>query len=215
MATKYFIGLDLGKKQDPAAVAVVRGERADIDRTLMTLARMAPKPEALYTLVHVERVPLETPYHSIVRTVCALRHNPVFQQTLGEALPSVIEDAGGVGSVVSEMFKRAQAVPRDILTVPGAGYTRHPDGTHHVAKRRLVDILRVLAEARPVRLRLGERLADAPALRRELETFDETFRDTGHLTYSARVQEHDDMILALAYACWWAETWGWKEITTY
>jgi hypothetical protein len=43
-------------------------------------------------------------------------------------------------------------------------------------------------------------------LRRELEFFDETFRETGHLTYSARLREHDDMILALAYACWFGET---------
>jgi hypothetical protein len=79
----------------------------------------------------------------------------------------------------------------------------------------LVDVLRVLAEARPVRLRLGDRLADAPALRRELEFFDETFRETGHLTYSARVRENDDMLLSLAYACWFGETWLRREAVVY
>lgn len=211
MATTYVIGLDLGKKQDPAAVAVVRVERPAPVHPHHARTPPGARPEAVHTVVHIERVPLGTPYESIVKTVCAVREDPVFRPTLGDPRPTLVEDAGGVGSAVSEMFKRSGVVPRDILTVPGVGYTQAPDGTHHVAKRRLVDVLRVVSEARPVRLELGPRLADAPALRRELESFDETFRETGHLTYSARVQEHDDMILALAYAVWWGEHVGRRQ----
>jgi hypothetical protein len=215
MATRYILGLDLGKKQDPAAVAVVRWEREERPHPHPSTVYPGSRPEAIHTVVHIERVPLGTPYESIVSTVCALRQNPVFRTSLADPLPTLVEDAGGVGSAVSEMFKRAGVMPRDIITVPGVGYTQAPDGTHHVAKRRLVDALRVVSEARPVRLRLGDRLADAPALRRELEFFDETFRETGHLTYSARVREHDDMILALAYAVWWGEAWRSREVVVY
>jgi hypothetical protein len=173
MATKYILGLDLGKKRDPAAVAVVRWERADAAHPHTapgapdsSAAAVFPvvgwRPEATYSVVHVERVPLGTAYEAIVKTVCELREHPLFRPTLGAPLPPVVEDAGGVGSAVSEMFRRAGVIPVDVLTIPGVGYTRDPDGTHHVSKKRLVDVLRVLSEARPVRLRLGDRLADAP-----------------------------------------------------
>jgi hypothetical protein len=215
LVTKYIIGLDLGKKQDPAAVAVVRQQRPRPVHPHEAPTYPGSLAEPVYTVVHVERVPLGTPYHEIVRVVCALRHSPIFRTTLSDELPTLVEDAGGVGTAVSEQFRRAGVLPRDIITVPGSSYTLAPDGTHHVSTKRLVDALRVVSEARPVRLELGERLADAPALRRELEFFDETFRETGHLTYSARVRENDDMILSLAYAVWWGELWRRRQVMVY
>jgi hypothetical protein len=215
LMTKYLIGLDLGKKQDPAAIAVVRWQRPRPVHPQTSLSYPGSRPEAIYTVMHIERVPLGTTYESIVKVVCALRHNPIFRAVPPTTPPTLVEDAGGVGAVVSEMFRRAGVFPRDIITVPGLGYTQALDGTHHVAKKRLVDALRVVSEARPVRLELGPRLADGPALRRELQTFDENFRETGHLVYSARVQEHDDMILAIAYAVWWGEQWLGKAMVIY
>jgi hypothetical protein len=135
VATKYILGLDLGQKRDPAAVAVVRWERAGAVHAHTSLTYPGARAEAIYTVVHIERVPLGTPYESIVQTVCALRQNPLFRPTLGAPLPPLVEDCGGVGSAVSEMFRRAGTIPHDILTVPGVGYTRDPETGRTTSRR--------------------------------------------------------------------------------
>ena len=58
-----------------------------------------------------------------------------------------------------------------------------------------------------MRLALGERLPFAAEVRAEMQTFTSRINhETAHESFAAwREQAHDDLILALALACWWGE----------
>jgi len=53
-------------------------------------------------------------------------------------------------------------------------------------------------------LRFAAALRDAPSLRDELLDFRRHLSDAGRATYQARAGKHDDLVLAVAIACWWA-----------
>ena len=81
----YFLGLDLGQKQDPAALAVV-------EKT----------PELRLMVRYVERAPLGTPYPRVVDWVRQVATN---RQIAGRCELAV--DATGVGNPVVEMLRAA------------------------------------------------------------------------------------------------------------
>jgi hypothetical protein len=80
---EYFLGLDLGQMRDHTAVAVVtyddiRKEDAALAEKLYKLGhRRVPEeelPEAHLEVVHLERMPLGTPYLEVVRRMRTLLH---------------------------------------------------------------------------------------------------------------------------------------------
>ena len=92
---RYNIGLDLGKRRDHAAIAIL--ERVD--------HRSAYAAPTLGTLnvVHLERIPLGTPYTTVVAAVQRLVNTPILQ---GQCALAV--DATGVGGPVVDMLRRGQ-----------------------------------------------------------------------------------------------------------
>src|SRR5687767_6312437 len=74
----------------------------------------------------------------------------------------------------------------------------------HVPKRDLVSNLQVLLQSE--RLKIAGDLPEAAALLRELRSFRVTISTAGNDTYAAwRENDHDDMVLAVALACWQGE----------
>ncbi|MBA3520027.1 MAG: hypothetical protein H0T75_20860 [Rhizobiales bacterium] len=53
-------------------------------------------------------------------------------------------------------------------------------------------------------LKFSDALADADAMSEELRDFRRKVSDAGRSTYAARVGRHDDLVLAVAIAVWWA-----------
>jgi hypothetical protein len=78
-------------------------------------------------------------------------------------------------------------------------------GTYHVPKRTLVS--RAVAPFEGKRLKIARNMRLVPELVRELENFKVKVNlQTAHDSYEAwRESDHDDLVLALALACWWAE----------
>jgi hypothetical protein len=73
-----------------------------------------------------------------------------------------------------------------------------------VPKRDLISTMSVLLEQR--RLRIPRSLPIADLLTKELQEFKRTVTKVGNDTYAAERDQHDDMVLALALACWY---WEW------
>ena len=95
MNTTFFVGLDLGKKHDPTAVAVV--ERIDRARAFQgsEFHRLAVR--------HVERVPLGTaPYPRVVERVRRIVQSPTLRGRCALAV-----DATGVGEPVVDLLRDA------------------------------------------------------------------------------------------------------------
>jgi hypothetical protein len=189
--TDHVIGLDLGQAQDYTALAVL--ERS-----------AAPGEPPAYAVRHLRRFPLGTPYTAVVPAVAALAvEHPL------SGCP-VVADQTGVGRAVVDALRAAEPRPRVVAVTITGGHkaTCEKDGCdehHAVPKKELVGVLQLLLQGR--RLKVAASLPEAAVLTRELQAFrSKVSVATGHESFEAwRERDHDDLVLAVALACWWAE----------
>src|SRR5882724_11127093 len=87
-----YIGLDLAQKRDHSAIAVVEKDESAMG--------WMPRPFQGFNIRHLERMPLRTPYASVVARVREVVRAP----QLGHR-KRVVADATGVGAPVVEMLK--------------------------------------------------------------------------------------------------------------
>ena len=196
---KYFVGLDLGQAADFTALCVL--EKISPAKPAYQVIRGSSWPEQgakTYHLRHLERVKLGTPYPEIVSRA----------RQVMEALPKtgtfLIVDATGCGRPVFDMFKKENLNPVGI-TIHGGGAVTRASGLINVPKRDLVGVLQVLFQSG--RLKVAESLPDAKTFIDELLNFKVKINTkTAHDSYEAwREGIHDDLVLAVALAAWYAE----------
>ena len=190
MATNdFFCGVDLGQSADYTAVAIIE--------------RVHGEGLSTYHLRHLERPKLGTPYRAIARHVAKLLDAKPLK-----GLTTLVVDATGVGQPVVELLQSEGLSPVAVTIHGGQGVTVTPTGLG-VPKRDLVATLQVLLQTQ--RLLVAEGLREAPALVQEMLAFRVTIdAKTAHDTYGNdwRVNPHDDLVLAVALACWHAERTG-------
>ncbi len=208
----YIVGLDLGQAQDYTAIAVVQrimppwpeGQPRSVPFSMGSAYRgMMPVKDtrkATYHLGHLERYPLGTRYPAIVAAACDLmRRAPLTRET------PLVADYTGVGRAVVDMFTGTGVRPIALTITGGDEVIR--DGNYHVKvpKRDLVSTLDVLFQSE--RLRIAEDLEAAPIFVNELLNFRRKVDlKTAHDSYEAwRESIHDDLVLAVAMACWYGE----------
>src|SRR5580704_7056784 len=150
----YFIGLDLGQKQDYSAVAVVeREERWPEFRSA--------GPRRLHVR-HLERLALGTPYAAVVRRVSEMARGPVLR---GDC--RLVVDATGVGAPVVEMLRAARLPCRlTAVTITGGDHARGRGEDWNVPKKDLLGCVQVLLEGGD--LKIQRNLSEAATLLREL-----------------------------------------------
>jgi hypothetical protein len=188
LPTEYVVGLDLGQAHDFTAIAVaeVVGGRLGNDRGTLS-----------YAVRHLERV-RGKPYPEIVRRVGALLATPELR---GNA--RLVVDSTGVGRPVVDLLRQAGLSPVAV-TITGGDIVTHEGREYRVPKRDLVAAVQVLLQGR--RLRVAEKLPEAQLLTDELQNFQIKLTATAHDVYGAwREGTHDDLVLAVALACWWGE----------
>src|SRR5216684_2488894 len=108
MNNNYYVGLDLGQKGDPSAIAVVEEwweAVGGVDRVTYEL-RTTRRLDVRY----LERVPLGTPYPEVVEQVCDLVRSPELK---GRCV--LVVDSTGVGAPVVDLLRRA---PLEAWLVP-------------------------------------------------------------------------------------------------
>jgi hypothetical protein len=192
----YLVGLDLGKKQDYSAVAVV--EREDRQRAFL------PAQFQSMRVQYLERMALGTPYVEVVNRVGAILAHPLLQHNCRLAV-----DATGVGAPVLEMLRAARLPCRPTaVTVTGGEHAHGGGGEWSVPKKDLMAGLLVLLENGE--LRIPRELDEAGTLLKELMDVKFNQRSGGRVAMGAEgYGQHDDLAFALALACWRARQ---KEI---
>jgi hypothetical protein len=191
----YYLGLDLGQRQDFSAIAVV--ER----RERQSSAFAPPELDSLAVRL-LERVPLGTPYPEVVDRVRTIAQ---MQELRGHCCVAV--DATGVGAPVVDLLRSA-GIGCEIcaVTITGgekaqssgswAGVTRWS-----VPKQDLIAGMQVLLEKRELRIAHG--LRTRGDLVRELLDMRATTVRGGRVRIGADgCGEHDDLVIAVALACW-------------
>jgi hypothetical protein len=220
----YILGVDLGQAQDYTALTVL--ERTAVDTGKVTVThrpisvsyrfgeRVGSKPhfqrdtspvyENHYAASYLERLPTGTPYPAQVERVKAL-HDRLKDDTGGA--PLLVVDQTGVGRPVVDMLRAAELKPVAVTITGGDAVSR--DGLdYRVPKRDLVSVVQVLLQSE--RLKIARALPEAQTLTSELLAFKVSISLKGHDSYGNdvgpwRENPHDDLVLAVALACWYGE----------
>ena len=140
---------------------------------------------------HLERLPLGTPYPKVVERI----------GNLVDKLPgaALVVDATGVGRAVLDQMREVVLNPVAV-TITGGRYTSSDGLMWRVPKRALLRPLVAATEAG--RLKVAKGLREAEALQRELQTFQRRITERGNNAFEG-AGEHDDLVIAVALACWW------------
>lgn len=186
------IGVDLGQINDHSALAIV--ERLE-EQSASELAGLTVLDH--HHVRYLKRWDLGTEYKQVVKDTGDLMRR-------GNLLDAVIViDATGVGKKVAELFLQAHRMgelgtywPRPFVITGGREITHEV-----VPKRELVGTMQTLLQSG--RLKIADSLTFADQLKRELLNFKVKTSPTGQDTYeAARDGIHDDIVLAVALACW-------------
>jgi hypothetical protein len=177
---RFFVGVDLGQVHDPTAIAVI--EASDVLRVR-----------------YLERIALGTPYAGVVEQV----RNVSCAKVL-DGRCRVMVDATGVGRPVVEMLQSVklggELVP---VMVTGGRKQSLQDGFYKVPKVDLIRRVQTLLENG--HLQIADGLREGRALMREITQIKARSCDSGHEQVAAwRHGEHDDLVFAVALACWGA-----------
>ena len=124
----------------------------------------------------------------------------------------LVIDRTGVGRAVYDLFVEAGLDPIGITITSGDNEHRESDRSGwRVSKLALVSRLQALLHAGE--LKIAKSLPEAPALAAELQDFRATISESGTAQFGARSGRHDDLVLALACATWWAARNEGNEVT--
>jgi hypothetical protein len=177
----FYVGLDLGQKRDHAAIAVIEKE---------------PGAEVL-KVRHLERIALGTSYPRVVQRVQTLVTD---DKLAGQCALAV--DGTGVGAPVVDLLREARlGCELAAVTISSGERESFVGGMHSVPKRDLISNVQVLLEQGE--LKIARDLRDGAALMRELLDVKMTLGGNGHVRLGADGSgEHDDLVIALALACW-------------
>jgi len=188
------IGVDVGQVHDATAIVVVETYRPE------------PEPPAfkyleLRHVVHwCDKVPLGTNYVDVADEVARVVKRAA---SLGHAI--LVVDNTGVGRPFTDLLGHKAGISMRTVTFT-SGESESQDGTygHRVPKRDLMTALRLVIETH--RITVMPTCPFRADLMTELQNIDFTIAErTGHDRYEAAPGFHDDLVMALALAIWWAE----------
>lgn len=199
---RFIVGVDLGQSNDPTAISVIH-------HTVTASGEVTLGYPDPYTVVvnevaqvrfdvrHLERIPLGTPYPEIADYLDnLLRRAPLYNQA------DLVLDYTGVGRAVSDIFEERGLNPKKVAITAGNDVQRQGADRWHVPKSALISS--VDAKLHTGELRFAANLKDAGALAEELKDFQRKVTEAGRSSFNAREGKHDDLILSIAIALWWA-----------
>ncbi len=213
----YYLGLDLGQSADYTALAIIEEpvwlagrwvspapmDRSYYDHVQEEMARGGGRPpNPPLSVRHLERFELGTRYTEIVERVGQIAHAP----PLVEKPCCLLVDKTGVGAAVLDAFEHSGIRPTAITIHGGSAVSADPQRRgYRVPKRDLVTAVQVLLQTG--RLKIAAGLPEASTLRKELLNFRVKIDPkTAHDSYEHwREGDHDDLVLAVAMACWFRE----------
>jgi len=187
------IGVDIGQKVDPTAIAVVEAKRRDV-------------AEWAFLTRHLERLSLGTPFRDAAQrtseVVAGVRDRMLAAgERLERGAVTVNVDATGVGAPIVEMLKERieskACTIRAVYFTHGDRLTRREDGLS-LGKAYLVSRMQALIQTGRIDL---PRTREAKELAEELLDYEIRVDEDANDKYGAfKVGAHDDLVTALGLA---------------
>ena len=196
---QYYLGVDFGSQQDYTAMALVRRNEVIKARTDAVGVLKQDDVVVEYQLIFLERIELGTAYHLVVDRIQSILRD---QDVRGEII--VIPDATGVGIPIVQMMRRQGISPMAPVTIHGGSETSRTKTGYNVPKRDLVSSLVMVVQSR--RMKIASDIKYRAQLVHEMQSFTMKTTAKDSDTYEALMEkDHDDLVLALAMAIWYAE----------
>jgi hypothetical protein len=198
--TGWVVGVDLGQASDPTAIAVLEHIRGVLDPNSeyerhTNTGQLPQTPAERVNVRHLQRLPLGLPYPAQVQAVKDLMARAPLS---GAAL---VLDSTGVGRAVGDIFTDAGLRHQAVTITAGSDVAPAGRDRWHVSKTHLISVVDAMLHTGT--LRFASALSEASAMKDELRDFRRKLSDAGRATYAARTGAHDDLVLAVAIACWW------------
>lgn len=192
---RFILGLDLGQASDFTALALLRRLAFNLPHEGTPYGTIPRR----YDCLAIKRWPLGTSYTEIVASVNKTLERP---ELAGNS--DLIVDATGVGRPVVDMLRKAK-LPTKLrpVTITAGASESIAHGYWNVAKIILVSTTNILLQQK--RLKFAERMPEVGLLIKELQNYRVKVTAAANETFNAREGQHDDLVLALALACWWGE----------
>jgi len=190
-----FIGVDIGQKRDPTAVAVVEAFKERVGDGW---------PVYTFETRHLERLPLNTDYPSVASRIVEIAERIRARQLPVNLKPpriTIIVDATGVGAPVVDLLR--QRLYGTSITLTEATFT-HGDRLNgktgqakmSVGKAYLVSRMQALFQTGRIKLPKGH--SEAAALTDELMNYEIKIDENANDRYGAfKTGKHDDLVTAL------------------
>jgi hypothetical protein len=189
----YWVGVDLGQKQDYSAIAVV--DREVIVGTRRNPATWELDKKTVYTVRYLERLPLGTSYLDVAARVARLSRDIRMTNKC-----ELVVDATGVGAPVIDVLRRARTgCNLYAVTITGGDHEQCTTHGYQVPKRDLVIGLDLMLEAGTLEISAGLEMGEE--MLAELRAMEVSVSGRGHERFEA-TRTHDDLVLATALACW-------------
>lgn len=198
------LGVDVGQRVDPTAIAVVEIEDRPFYSAVAVASTVGDTPlleperyEQHFTARYLERLPIGTSYPEVTRRLVTLV--TALRVRVPDAYPTLYLDATGVGTPVLDMLIESQiaATVVPVYFVHGERRREADDGVR-LGKAYMVSRLQALLQSRRLHL---PRTAEAEQLARELLNYEIRVDENAKDTYGAfKVGTHDDLVTALGLA---------------
>jgi hypothetical protein len=196
-----YLGFDIGQANDPSAwTAVEKLVKQELD----PMNHSKPVIEkAMYHCRHLERLPLKQEYPDIVSDMKARINAANLKDNY-----TLIADATGVGKPVVDYMRKEGINTVPIIITGGSQATYNKEiGGWNVPKKELVSVVQLVLQNRT--LQFANTIPQLDLMIQELLTFKIKVSPKGNDTYEAwREGDHDDLVLALAVAVWYAVNYG-------
>jgi hypothetical protein len=212
---RFVVGLDIAQSHDFTALSVLEHQRVALP-TWTTKPGANNYSNALvqdtqnhFDVRHLERLPLGMAYPAIISYVAEFLSREPLRDNC-----TLVADQTGVGAVVLDLFDAAGLDPVRVSIVSGSDAVKASPRRWHVSKTVLISALD--ARLNTGELRIAKALTEAPALAEELRDFRRIVTEAGRATYAARMGKHDDLVLSVALAVWFAsEPRGRQQLSTH
>jgi len=180
---RWIFGLDLGKRIDRTALAVLR---------VYYTQEEPGKQKQRYQIGHLRTWPRQTSYHQICQDLLVYKQYPEYEKVV------VCYDMTGLGTVFEELLQEYNIECYGV-TITG-GKIEHTDGASgSVPKATLIAGMQIKLETGVLTLHANMKMKGV--FRRQVAAFKAKYSDKGNVTFGGR-GEHDDLISAVALALW-------------
>lgn len=202
----YSFGIDLAQAEDYTTVALLDREPI-LDEAGAPVRDGQQRALYRYYCLGLERYERNLSYPALVERIGATVRLPAIQ---ARGRPRVGVDSTGVGRAATDQLIAAKLPATLIPVTITAGMGVVPERWNQVgpmgykvAKTHLIGALLVALETE--RLKFAPGLKLVPALEAELRDFRVKITAAANQTYGAKSGQHDDLVIAVALACWIGE----------